>query len=304
MTDYERGITRRDFLRGTGCTFLAAALGLRVDAQEVVKEAVKPAVKKTKVVLIRNPEVLDANHRVNASVIQKMFDDAVTTLLGKSDPVEAWKQLVKPDDVVGIKTNVWAPLRTPKELEQAIKSRIMDAGVPEEKIGIDDRGVLRNQIFLNATALINARPLRTHHWSGVGGCIKNYIMFVPSPPQYHPNSCENLAAIWKLPIVKGKTRLNILVVLRPLFHGIGPHHFNPTYQWDYKGLLVGTDPVALDAVGVRILQAKRRAYFGEERPLKPPVTYVAAADTKHHLGTSDMQRMEIIKLGWTEDILI
>ena len=130
MTDFEKGVTRRDFLRGTACTFLAAALGLRVDAQELAKEVVKPAAKKTKVVLIRNPEVLDANHRVNASVIQKMFDDAVTTLLGKSDPVEAWKQLVKPNDMVGIKTNIWAPLRTPKELEQAIKRRVMDAGVP------------------------------------------------------------------------------------------------------------------------------------------------------------------------------
>jgi hypothetical protein len=304
MTDYDKSITRRDFLRGTAGTFLAAALGLRVGAQEVAKEAMKPAAKKTKVVLIRNPEVLDANHRVNATVIQKMLDDAVTTLLGKSDPAEAWKQLVKPDDVVGLKTNVWAPLRTPLELEQAIKQRIMNAGVKEENIGIDDRGVRRNPIFLNSTALINARPLRSHHWSGVGGCIKNYIMFVPRPADYHPNSCENLAAIWKLPIIKDKTRLNILVMLRPLFHGIGPHHFNPAYQWDYKGMLVGTDPVALDAVGVGIFQAKRRAFFGEERPLKPPVTYVAAADTKHHLGTSDMKQMDIVKLGWTEDILI
>jgi hypothetical protein len=304
MKDHEKGLTRRDFLRGTAGAFLAATLGMRVDAQEVVKEVATPAAKKTRVILVRNPEVMNPGHQINASVLQKMLDDAVTTLLGKPDPAEAWKQLVKPNDVVGIKTNVWGPLPTPKELEQAIKQRVMDVGVPETKIGIDDRGVLRNPIFLDSTALINARPLRSHHWAGVGGCIKNYMMFVPNPPDYHPNSCENLATIWQLPIVKDKTRLNILVMLRPLFHGIGPHHFDPTYQWDYKGLLVGTDPVALDAVGLRIFQAKRRAFFGEERPLRPPVTSIAAADTKYHLGTSDMQRIELIKLGWTENILI
>ena len=41
-----------------------------------------------------------------------------------------------------------------------MKKRMMDAGVKESQIGIDDRGVLKNPIFLGATALINARPMR------------------------------------------------------------------------------------------------------------------------------------------------
>jgi len=299
MRNPEENITRRDFIRTATYTTLAVAMGL---FPEEGKKVELP--KKTKVVLVRDPEVIDAKGRVNAKVIQKMLDQAVTTLFDKKEPVEAWKLLVKPKDVVGIKSNVWYPLPTPKELEQAIKKRVMDAGVAEKNIDIDDRGVLGSRIFRKSTALINARPFRTHHWSGVGGCIKNYIMFVSQPPKYHGNSCADLGALWNLPMVKDKTRLNVLVLLTPLFYGVGAHHFDSTYVWDYKGILVGTDPVALDAVGLHLFEAKRLAYFGQKRPIKPPAHHIFFADTKHKLGTSDLKKIELIKLGWKEGILI
>ena len=259
---------------------------------------------KSRVVLIRNEDVLDDLNHTRETVVQEMLDQAVAALLGESDPVRAWKQLVSAEDIVGIKTNIWRYLPTPPTLEMAIKRRLMDAGVEEKGIGIRDQGLLQDALFKKATALINVRPIRTHHWSGVGSLIKNYIMFVRRPSDYPPDSCADLATIWKLPHVEGKTRLNILVLFTPLFHGIGPHHFNPQYTWQYKGLLVGIDPVAVDAVGVRILQAKRRLVFGEERPLNPPPIHIFLADTRHHLGTADPQKIELIKLGWQKDALI
>lgn len=176
--------------------------------------------------------------------------------------------------------------------------------VPDEKISIDDRGLLGNPIFKKATALINARPLRTHAWAGVGSLTKNYIMFAPNPPDYHDNSCASLAKLWDLPICKGKTRLNVLVLLTPLFYGIGPHHFDPTYTWRYNGLLVGTDPVALDAVGLRLFQIKRKLHFGEDKPMQPTAHHIQLADTRYNLGVSDLSKIELIKVGWDKDILI
>ncbi len=299
MGNSGKAITRRDFLRGATYATLAAAIGLQIEEGKSAGP-----VKKTKVVLVRDSGAIDAEGRVDARVIERMLDQAMASLFDKKESSDAWKTIVDPKDVVGIKSNVWGPLPTPEEVEQVIKSRVMEVGVPERNIGIDDRGVLHNPIFLKATALINVRPFRTHHWSGVGGCIKNYIMFVPEPQQYHGNSCADLAAIWRLPLVRDKTRLNVLILLRPLFHGIGPHHFDMTYTWDYKGILMGTDPVALDAVGLRIFEAKRRAYFGEERPMRPPPHHIAYADIKHKLGTSDPEGIELVRLGWKEEILI
>lgn len=292
-------ITRRDFLKGTACATLAAAMGFPVELEGEAKGS-----KRTRVILVRDPDAMDKRGSIDVGVIQRMLDQAVSALLNKEDPLEAWKLLINPTDVVGIKSNVWGPLPTPTEVEQTIKRRILNVGVPEGNMSIDDRGVLRNPIFRKATAFVNACTFRTHHWSGVGGCLKNYITFVRFPFRYHGDSCANLGAIWKFPKLKGKTRLNVLVVLRPLFHGIGPHHFSPRHMWDYKGILVGTDPVALDAVGLSLLRAKRLEYFGEYRALSPPAKHIAIADAKYNVGVSDPRRIELLKLGWKNGILI
>lgn len=213
-----RMITRRDFLKVASVAPLAGAF------LPALKGAPEGPAEKVKVVLVRDPNALDAAGTPNAVVIQRMLDDAVMALVGEKDPVKAWQKIIKPDDIVGIKTNGWGKLPTTPQVEEAIKHGVMAAGVPEGKLSIDDRGVLKNAIFQSATALINARPARTHHWSGMGSCIKNYIMFVPKPSDYHGDTCADLAAIWSLPPVKGKTRLNVLVMLTPLFHGIGPSH--------------------------------------------------------------------------------
>jgi hypothetical protein len=157
--------------------------------------------------------------------------------------------------------------------------------------------VLRNPVFVRATALVNARPMRTHHWAGLGTLLKNYIMFVGEPWTYHDNACERLGEIWTLPGVKGKTRLNVLVLLTPLFHGTGPHHFNRAHTWPYAGLVVSQDPVAADAVGAAIIAARRREFFGEDRPLAPSPHHIAVADTRYGVGVSRLDAVELVRLG-------
>ena len=293
----ERVITRRDFLRGAAGTALDAAMG----GGTAEKAEAQPRVK---VVLIRHAEVLGRHDRIQAEVVQSMLDEAVRTLLGESDILTAWKKLIQRSDVVGIKSNVWWNLPTPGELEGAIKRRVLEVGVPEKNISIDDRGVLNNPVFQKSTALINVRPLRTHHWSGVGTCLKNYIMFVPDPDSYHDEGCSPLGKIWQSPLVKGKTRLNILCAFTPQFYGRGAHYFDKRYVWPYKGLIVGTDPVAVDAVGAHLLQIKRVAFFGEDRALDAPPVHIMAADKKYNLGVSELNKIQLIKLGWQGEVLI
>lgn len=288
-------LTRRSFIRHAAYAALVTATG--IDALHSQGEG-----KKVKVVLVRDKNALDNNRNPNPKVILHMLDMAVSELVGVDDPVEAWRKLVKPNDIVGIKTNVWSYLPTPREVEDAIRFRLKSAGVKDDRILMDDRGAYRT--LANCTALINVRPLRTHYWAGIGGCLKNYIMFVPEPWRYHPNTCASLGHVWTLPLVKGKTRLNILIVLTPLFHGIGPHHFSPKYTWDYKGLMVSFDPVAIDAVGVRLLLERRREFFGEDKPLPYNTHHIIYADKKYGIGTSDLRKIQVVKLGWLDGVLI
>ena len=299
MKKPKRIITRRDFIRTGSYVAAGTFMGL-----PLLSHAAGKPTAKSRVVLVRDKNVIESGGTLNTGRLEDIFDTAVTTLLGAPDPVSAWQQLVDPDDIVGIKSNVWHYLPTPESLEANIKTRLMTAGVQEKNIAISDRGVRGDSVFKKSTALINVRPMRTHHWSGLGTLLKNYIMFVGAPWMYHGNSCEKLGAVWHKSRVKGKTRLNILVMLTPLFHGIGPHHFSRKYTWSYGGLIVSTDPVAADATGARIIQAKRNEYFGEIRPISPPPHHIEAADTKFDLGNSRPERIELIKLGWKEDILI
>ncbi|MGD8414729.1 MAG: DUF362 domain-containing protein [Candidatus Latescibacterota bacterium] len=294
-------ITRREFLKTGAAGAAAGALYLNQPARLFAGE--KP-VDGSRVVLIRSKDVLDGDLRVRPEPLTEMLDEAVVALTGENDAASAWGTIAGAGDVVGIKTNVWNYLSTPESLEHTVTGRLIEAGVDEAEISVDDRGIRSNPVFKKSTVLVNARPLRTHHWAGVGTLLKNYIMFVDTPSAYHPDSCADLAKIWKLPQVEGKTRLNILVALTPLFHGVGPHHYNPKYVWGYGGLLVGFDPVAVDATGVRILNAKRTEYFGEDRPINPPPKHVFLADTRHHLGTADPEKIELIKLGWSDGALI
>jgi len=291
-------LTRRDFMKGSAVVALGAVTGF-------TSETVSTAGPSARVVVVRDERVIDdTTFRVDGHIVQSMLDQAVMNLLSAESADKVWSSLFSSTDVVGIKSNVWQYLPTPSELESALVKGVLRSGVPLENIAIDDRGVLHNPVFKRATALINVRPLRTHHWSGIGGVIKNYVMFVPDPYNYHDDSCANLATIWQLPIIRGKTRLNILSAIQIQFHGRGPHHFDKRYLFNYKGLIVGTDPVAVDAIGLRLVQATRTQHFSEERNLSTPPHHILYADTRHKLGISDPKRIELIKRGDMKGMLI
>jgi hypothetical protein len=292
-------LTRREFIRGTAGAVLGASAAAAALGRAAAAEAVR-----TRVVLVRHPDALDAGSAFNGPIIQSMLDEAVSRLLDAADPLDAFKRLFKPEDVVGIKTNVWSFLPTPAPVEQALKRRVMDAGVAEADIGLDDHTVRTNPLFVRATALINVRPLRTHYLAGMSGCLKNYIMFAESQEAHHPDSCASLGSNFLLPQVKGKTRLNVLCALTPQFHGRGPHNFSRRYVWNYKGLIVGLDPVAVDSVGLRLVMAKRRLELGPDQEVPPVPKHIQIADTKYGIGTADPAKIELVKLGWLDDVLI
>ncbi len=299
MKKTKRVITRRDFIRTGSYVAMGSLMGLPWPGNAAGTKTAK-----SRVVLIRDENIVNASGPRLASSLADMLDQAMQSLFNTKDAFQAWQQLFDAEDIVGIKSNVWWHLPTPSALEDVLRGRLMDTGVAEQNISVDDRGVLRNPVFNKATALINVRPMRTHAWSGLGTLLKNYIMFVSSPRKYHGNACESLGSIWQQPHVVGKTRLNILVMLTPLFHGIGPHHFSRKYTWPYSGLIVSVDPVAADATGARIIQAKRDDYFGEQRPISPRPLHIEAGDTRYDLGNSHPEKIELIKLGWQKDVLI
>jgi hypothetical protein len=298
----EKQITRRDLLKKTALMAVGGTLLLNRPVSAWAWANGEDA--NSKVVLIRNQQLFAKGEQPDAAIAAQMLDEAVRTLTGKKNVKEAWVSIIRPADIVGIKTNVWNKFPTPEIMNDLLKERVLQVGVKEENVSVNDRGVKDDPVFQNSTALINVRPMRTHAWSGVGSCIKNYIMFSSQPSSYHEDSCASLAALYDLPIVKGKTRLHILLLFNPLFHHRTAQDVSEEYMWKYSGLIAGFDPVAVDSVGLRIIQGKRNAFFQEDKPLNPPAKHIEIADTRYHLGTANPEKIELVKLGWDEESFV
>lgn len=300
MSGTKKTFNRREFVTATTGAAAAGALGLRGRDGESGEDRHHTS----RVVLIRRDDAVDGEGSPNGVALHQMLNQAVAALFEVDEAGVAWRRLFGAADVVGVKSNEWDRLPTPAALEQAIVTELVGAGVDPSMVAVGDRGVRRNEVFRRATALVNIRPMRTHAWSGLGTLLKNLIMFVPRPAEYHGDSCAPLGSIWLLPELEGKVRLNILVMLTPQFHSLGPHSFSRQFVWPYGGLIVSTDPVAADATGARIIQAKRRQHFGDDRPISPPPHHIEIADTRYGLGVSDPEHIDLIRLGWTKDALI
>ncbi|MCK4944424.1 MAG: hypothetical protein KAS65_12650, partial [Candidatus Aminicenantes bacterium] len=96
-------ITRRDFMHKGTYTVLGTAVGF---------SSLKSSQKTSRVILIRHPEVLNEDLKFNDKIIREMLDKAIMTLFEQNDPISIIKQLIKPDDIVGIKSNEWNYLPT------------------------------------------------------------------------------------------------------------------------------------------------------------------------------------------------
>ena len=119
MKNTNRGLTRRDLLRGAASAAVVGAAGVSVFGQKKpwAETSAAPTVdptqesalaRKAKVILIRDQKVLDASRQVKPKVLSRMLDEAVMALLGETKPEAAWGRLVHRSVTVGIKSNEWS----------------------------------------------------------------------------------------------------------------------------------------------------------------------------------------------------
>lgn len=159
--------------------------------------------------------------------------------------------------------------RTSRELEKA-GFRISRAGL--KIMGSDElpgggysdhiefsgsMGTFFCRIMENIDALINVPVLKDHDLAGLSGALKNMYGAIYNPNKFHSNHCDPFVAeLSNHPLIKRKLRLVICDASRVQVHN-GPA-FYPAYASEYGGLLVSRDPVALDFVGLEIIDSLRR----------------------------------------------
>ncbi len=291
---------------------------------------------KTRVVLVRNRSVITNEGLTDSAVADAMLTSAMLRLTGTSKPEKAWGELFRPEDRVGIKVNALGGKRiaTHPVVVEAIIEGLKRAGVPENNIIVWDRltdelqkaGYVINtsgrgvgcygtdkRYDLNpemsgsigscfstilssyCTAVINVPVLKDHDLAGVSIGLKNFYGAIHNPNKYHDNNCDPfIADLNAHPYIKDKLRLIVCDGLTLLYQG-GPA-YNPQHAIDYCGLLVSRDPVALDRIGINLIEEVRK-----EKGL--PTLKVAGREPVHvataahrGLGTDQLNGIEWVKI--------
>ncbi len=292
--------------------------------------------RKSRVVIARDPQLQKMKSGPDQDSLLKILDRALQGFCDRNSPIEAWQQVVRPGEVVGLKVNCLAGkgISTNRLLVEGICERLQQAGIRNIVIwdrlnadleSVSFRIVERNSVircFGNDSAgyeqelsvygnvgslvsttltrvcdaVINLPVLKDHGITGVTGALKNMFGAIHNPNKYHLNVGDPYVAdVNMLPPIRQKVRLTICDAITAQYEG-GPS-FMPQWTWPYNGLIVGTDPVALDYTGWQIIEQKR-AEKGLEplRRLKREPTYIAtAADARHRLGTCDPARIQVIE---------
>jgi uncharacterized protein (DUF362 family) len=136
MTNHP-GNTRRTFLKTCAATAASLAATKLAQADKVLPNAAP----KSKVVIARDAALYGANSVPDESRVQKLLDNAMQSFYDVRDPIDAWKKLVRPGEVIGLKVNTIAGpgLSTHPVLVAAICERLKQAGIKPNDIVVWDR---------------------------------------------------------------------------------------------------------------------------------------------------------------------
>jgi hypothetical protein len=130
----------------------------------------------------------------------------------------------------------------------------------------DDR-TRRSHLGLLVTRRVNKivllPVLKDHGSAGITGALKNMSHgLVNNVNRSHStpdtNVCNQfIPQVVSHPIIRKKCVLHIMDGIKGVYQG-GPGASRPEWTWEYNGLFFGTDPVAMDHVAWRIIDAKRK----------------------------------------------
>jgi len=141
--------------------------------------------------------------------------------------------------------------------------------------------------------IISVPVLKNHGIAGITGSMKNFYGAIPLGDRlslanvraaHKDNASPQIAELCANPIIRDKLRLCILDALMGIYTG-GPIG-NP--QWRNYEIIASTDPVALDAHQLGIIDARRK--LKGRGPAARKAKHIAAA-AQLNLGTNDPSRI-------------
>jgi uncharacterized protein (DUF362 family) len=378
-----RSLDRRDFVKLLAAGGIAVAAAPLAEHPLLAAQSQKPAtnikdalkVPRSEVSLpgkfpgkvVRAKDDLSiAGGMPDTAVLDRMLRRSLLALTGASTLKSAWRELVTPDDVIGLKVNPVAgkTLSTSPEIVHVIIRQLEASGIPLKNIVIWDRrefelhdagftaesfpgvrivgteqkdaagsfvdadGKLYGERMIDrdwfywadaeekydaetlpyminegkhsyftrictkdVTKIINI-PILKNAGPTVTLCLKNLAFgSISNTGRLHKQLwAETCAEVPAFAPVRDKVVLNIVDGIKGCYNG-GPGA-EPQFFTEYKTLLVGTDPVAVDRVGYEIVLKKRleEKVQKEESPRGKTFLELAA---QQNLGIADLKKIDL-----------
>jgi hypothetical protein len=152
------------------------------------------------------------------------------------------------------------------------------------------RSYVAKIVSTEVNKIINLPVLKHHQSAGVTITLKNMSHgFVNNVNRSHMTPTANACGIFipsvvSLPIIRQKVVLHVVDAVKASYHG-GPTG-RPQFIWEPKTLYFGTDPVALDKTGLKVIDAKRQQVGMSTVALSKP-------DASSHYLNCQVEHIEI-----------
>jgi hypothetical protein len=154
-----------------------------------------------------------------------------------------------------------------------------------------------SRFLLEATAVINMTQIKDHSICGYTGTLKNITHGnVNNPHDHHAhNASPQIAMLYNHPIVTSRVRLQITDAFKVIYDR-GPLDRDPKTRIPHGAVYVSTDPVAMEALGYKVIDDERKARgLKSLKDSKREPTYIRVA-SELGLGVADLNAIRMKSL--------
>jgi len=279
---------------------------------------------RSRVIQVKSDAVI-TDFGIHEGLLSDLVSVLITRVTGQRDASQGWRALLGSEDVIGLKLERGTAngIGTSEAVFRAVTASLIGAGFRRQQIiAIDVTPSVRRELGVGqpasgwsrsavdfksgqdrlaawleqVTAIVNVAPIATHNICEFSGCLWNLSHSVIKHPAqfFGQKGSPHVGNIVSLPAVRDKLRVNIANGLRIPFHR--GHDATEDDIWNAGMLVGGTDPVAVDAIGVKLVDEARRAVRLE--PLAKPgssLAYIEHASRKG-VGQSRLHGIEWVKV--------
>ncbi|MFC2135764.1 DUF362 domain-containing protein [Bacteroidota bacterium] len=173
--------------------------------------------------------------------------------------------------------------------------RTPSIGYTDKTFPVGDKSTHISKILHDmCTAIINVPIPKHHRNAGLTCALKSHYGSIDNAWEFHANGCTNpgIPEVNMIKPIRNKQRLIICDAMVGLMES-GPR-WNAEYVFPYGAIMVGTDPVAIDAVAMEIIDEQRTK--ADLPLLRDRVEYLKMAEDLG-LGNSNLKNINVVEIN-------